>query len=319
MAKILTEDDIEKALVKFLVGTGWGYQEINAMTADRATLPDNTGRADKKQCVLPEVLLSCLKHLNPSVPDYKLVEIADEVAEYRGAEGVNMSTNRELYELLRNGKAVEFSEDGEVKNEIVRFVNFDDPTDNDFRAVRQMWICGGDDKWRRPGVIVFVNGLPLVFIELKNADVKVEQAYTKNLTDYKDDIPNLFAFNQVCILSNASETRDERINDNAKRIVEHFVMREYRGKAMVVAVDRYTAVKYYNAVNDYWPKYRKELVKQKAHATTNEERDRIKRAIGYVKPDADGFVTIKAGPLTVVVYKTQVWYQKMPGEAPKDK
>ena len=77
-------------------------------------------------------------------------------------------------------------------------------------------------------------------------------------------------------------TRDERINDNAKRIVEHFVMREYRGKAMVVAVDRYTAVKYYNAVNDYWPKYRKELVKQKAHATTNEERDRIKRAIDYM-------------------------------------
>ena len=118
-----------------------------------------------------------------------------------------MSTNRELYELLRNGKAVEFSEDGEVKNEIVRFINFDDPTDNDLKAVRQMWICGGDDKWRRPDVIVFVNGLPLVFIELKNADVKVEQAYTKNLTDYKNDIPNLFAFNQVCILSNASETR----------------------------------------------------------------------------------------------------------------
>ena len=177
------------------------------MTADRATLPDHTGRADKKQCVLPEVLLSCLKHLNPSVPDSKLVEIADEVAEYRGAEGVNMSTNRELYELLRNGKSVEFSEDGEVKNEIVRFINFDDPSDNDFKAVRQMWICGGDDKWRRPDVIVFVNGLPLVFIELKNADVKVEQAYTKNLTDYRNDIPNLFAFNQVCVLSNASETR----------------------------------------------------------------------------------------------------------------
>ena len=74
MAKLLTEDDIEKALVKFLVGAGWGYQEINAMTSDRATLPDHTGRTDKKQCVLPVVLLSSLKRLNPSVPDSKLVD-----------------------------------------------------------------------------------------------------------------------------------------------------------------------------------------------------------------------------------------------------
>ena len=208
MAKILTEDDIEKALVKFLVDSRWGYSEIDAMTADRETLPDHTGRTDKKQCVLPEILLQSLKHLNPSVPESKLVEIADELAEYRGAEGVSMSTNRELYDLLRNGKTVEFTDEkGSPKNEIVRLVNFDEPTDNDFRAVRQMWISGGDDKWRRPDVIVFINGLPLVFIELKNADVKVEQAYTKNLADYKDDIPNLFAFNQVCILSNASETR----------------------------------------------------------------------------------------------------------------
>lgn len=207
MAKILTEDDIEKGLVKFLTEAGWGYSEINAMTKNREALSDGTGRTDKRQCVLPEVVLASLKHLNPSVPEYKLAEVAGELSEYRGADGVSMSTNRELYELLRNGRNVEFTEDGEAKTEIIRLVNFDDPSDNDFKAVRQMWICGGDDKWRRPDVIIFVNGLPLVFIELKNADVKVEQAYTKNLTDYKNDIPNLFAFNQICVLSNASETR----------------------------------------------------------------------------------------------------------------
>jgi len=208
MAKILKEDDIEVALVKFLVDAQWGYSEINAMTSVRETLPDHTGRTDKKQCVLPEVLRASLKHLNPSVPETKLAEVADELMEYRGAEGVNLSTNRELYELLRNGKSVEYTtSEGETKNETVRLINFDDPTDNDFKAVRQMWISGGNDKWRRPDVIIFINGLPLVFIELKNADVKVEQAYTKNLTDYKNDIPNLFSFNQVCILSNASETR----------------------------------------------------------------------------------------------------------------
>ena len=53
----------------------------------------------------------------------------------------------------------------------------------------------------------FVNGLPLVFVELKNAIIKIEEAVNKNLTDYKKDIPNLFAFNQICVLSNGLETR----------------------------------------------------------------------------------------------------------------
>ena len=83
MAKILTEDDIEKGLVSFLTGAGWGYREINAMTADRAALPDGTERTDKKLCVLPEVLRESLKRLNPSVPDGKLSEIAAELAEYQ--------------------------------------------------------------------------------------------------------------------------------------------------------------------------------------------------------------------------------------------
>ena len=128
MAKILTEDDIEKGLVSFLTGAGWGYREINAMTADRAALPDGTERTDKKLCVLPEVLRESLKRLNPSVPDGKLSEIAAELAEYRGADGLNLATNRELYELLRNGKSVEFTDaEGDVRSEIVRIIDFDAP------------------------------------------------------------------------------------------------------------------------------------------------------------------------------------------------
>ena len=69
-----------------------------------------------------------------------------------------------------------------------------------------MWIKGRYN-WRRPDVIIFINGLPLVFIELKNGIVKVEEAYQKNLKSYIKDIPNLFAFNQICVLSNGFETR----------------------------------------------------------------------------------------------------------------
>ena len=69
-----------------------------------------------------------------------------------------------------------------------------------------MWIQG-KVYYRRPDILIFINGLPMVFIELKNSIVKVEEAYNKNLQDYKKDIPNLFAFNQLCVLSNGLETR----------------------------------------------------------------------------------------------------------------
>ncbi len=69
-----------------------------------------------------------------------------------------------------------------------------------------MWVQGRVS-WRRPDVRVFVNGLPMVFIELKNSIVKVEEVYNDNLTNYKRDIPNLFVFNQICVLSNGFETR----------------------------------------------------------------------------------------------------------------
>ncbi len=69
-----------------------------------------------------------------------------------------------------------------------------------------MWIQG-KVYYRRPDILIFINGMPLVFIELKNSIVKVEEAYNKNLKDYMRDIPNLFAFNQICVLSNGLETK----------------------------------------------------------------------------------------------------------------
>ena len=80
-----------------------------------------------------------------------------------------------------------------------------------------MWIQGRYN-YRRPDVILFVNGMPLIFIELKNSIVKIQEAYDKNLQDYKRDIPNLFAFNQVCVLSNGIETRVGAFN----AYYEHF-------------------------------------------------------------------------------------------------
>ena len=208
MAKILTEDDIEKAFVGLLGSEPWGYTVLNAFTAEREDLGDGTGREDKKQCVLPGVVRESLARLNPSIPREYLEGVVGDLCEYQGEDGGTVGRNREMYRKLRNGVSVTYRDGaGRSYTELARLIDFERPERNDFCAVRQMWIRGVDEHWRRPDVILFVNGLPLVFVELKNADVKVENAYRENLQTYLREIPNLFAYNQVCILSNASETR----------------------------------------------------------------------------------------------------------------
>ena len=84
---------------------------------------------------------------------------------------------------------------------------FIDATNNDFLAVRQLWIEGKSRRERRPDIIGFVNGIPLLFIELKAVHKKLENAYNDNFTDYKDVIPKLFHHNAFIILSNGMESR----------------------------------------------------------------------------------------------------------------
>lgn len=117
-----------------------------------------------------------------------------------------VKVNYDNYNLIRNGKSVSFKRNGKETFDILKLIDFENPQNNDFTAVSQMWI-EGQYNWRRPDVLIFVNGFPVVFVELKNAKIKVQEAYTDNLTNYKNDIPNLFAFNQICVLSNAEETR----------------------------------------------------------------------------------------------------------------
>ena len=115
--------------------------------------------------------------------------------------------NKEAYNLIRNGVPVQYKNvEGRTEHGIVKIVDFINPEENDFLAVTQLWISG-ERYSRRPDILVYVNGLPLVFIELKNSNVNIQNAYDDNLTNYKKDIPLLFQYNAFCILSNAIETK----------------------------------------------------------------------------------------------------------------
>ena len=207
MANFITEDDIEQAIIKKLVAEEFGY-DIIACDPDplhREAMNDGTGRASKKACVLPCVLAESLRRINPHIQQDKLDSIIhDLTADFSDSDLV--TKNYELYNKLRNFVKVSTQKNGKDDFELVKLIDFDEPTNNTFTAISQMWIQGRY-YWRRPDILIFVNGLPLVFIELKNSIVKLEEAYEKNLKDYLRDIPNLFAFNQICVLSNGIETR----------------------------------------------------------------------------------------------------------------
>lgn len=207
MRNFISEDDIERAILSKLNEAPFEYDIItcDADPNKRDDLNDGTGRSSKRECVLPCVLEESLKRINPNIDEQYIKTIVKDLRrDFTGTDIV--ATNYKLYNQLRNGIKITVRKNGKEDFDFVKLIDFDEPTNNTFTAVSQMWIQG-KAYYRRPDIIVFVNGLPLVFIELKNSIVKVEEAYNKNLQDYKRDIPNLFAFNQICVLSNGLETK----------------------------------------------------------------------------------------------------------------
>lgn len=207
MANFITEDMIEQAILEKLREPEFGYDVVvcDASPDKKEDLNDGTGRSAKTECILPCVLEESLCRINPDIPSDKIKSVIKTLtADFSDSDLV--SKNYELYNKIRNYIKVPVIRNGKEDFAFVKLIDFDNPQNNTFTAVSQMWIKGRYN-WRRPDIIVFINGLPLVFIELKNGIVKVEEAYQKNLKSYIKDIPNLFAFNQICVLSNGFETR----------------------------------------------------------------------------------------------------------------
>jgi type I restriction enzyme R subunit len=206
MKNFLSEDDIEIAVLKELCSQELSWRELNCYTADADDLNDKSGREDKSEVVFRDILRKKLQQLNPGMPE-RAIEIAEqEIAKGRRAMTL-MNANIEVYKLIREGVPVSYdNEQGKEEHGFVKVIDFDTPENNDFLAVQQLWIKG-EIGYRRPDVILYVNGLPLVLIELKNNNVSVKNAYTDNLANYKKELPQLFWYNAVTLLSNGKETR----------------------------------------------------------------------------------------------------------------
>ncbi len=206
MKSYISEDDIEQAICNRLSLPEYGWQRIECDPSVAAQDDvSKTGRANPSECILPEVFFSALKRINPQIDPETLKSIVrDFRKDYTGTDMVD--TNYKFYNQIRNGIKVKTRNQHREDFDIVKLIDFENVENNDFHCVNQMWIKGHYG-YRRPDVLLFVNGLPVVFIELKKSTVKVEEAYNKNLMAYRKDIPNIFALNQICVLSNGLQTK----------------------------------------------------------------------------------------------------------------
>ncbi|MEW6584961.1 MAG: type I restriction endonuclease subunit R [Nitrospirota bacterium] len=202
---------IEQPAIELLKELGWKH--INAL--HEILGPSGTlGWDNQSEIILQSRLRIAIKRLNPDLSPEAYNLVFEELSRDRSRLSMP-AANREIYQLLRNGVKVHLPDpegDGE-KVETVRLIDFDNHANNDFLLVSQFWVVGEMYK-RRADLVGFVNGIPLLFVELKAAHKQIQTAFTGNLTDYKDTIPQFFWFNAFIILSNGSEAKVESITSD---------------------------------------------------------------------------------------------------------
>lgn len=201
MTKLL-ESDIEQLAIERLEAKRWNYLYGPDISPDGET----PMRASLEEMVLKEVLAKAVKRLNPTLTDDVRNEAIKTVL--RIASPDTLANNEAFHRLLTEGVPVSTYQDGIERGERVWLVDFEDPWNNEFTVVNQFTITENGHN-RRPDVLLFVNGLPLVIIELKNAadeNATIESAY-RQIETYKQQIPSLFTYNELIIISDGLEAR----------------------------------------------------------------------------------------------------------------
>jgi type I restriction enzyme, R subunit len=221
-----SEDElIEQTAIELLHGK-LGWDTAYAFNTETFGSDSSLGRLGKQEIILKRFFLEALKKFNDDVPENILQQAVDLIEADTSTKSLE-EINREKYFLLRDGIPVEYTNaNGETINRKLRVFDFETASENNFLAVRQLWIEGKAKRKRRTDIIGYVNGLPLLFIELKASHKKLENAYNENFTDYKDVIPKLFHTNAFVILSNGIESKIGSITakfhhfNEWKRIIE---------------------------------------------------------------------------------------------------
>ena len=178
-----------------------GWESIYAFNTETFGAASTLGRSNKTEVVLTRYLKAALQQLNPDHPQQAYDLAIEQLTSYSSAK-TTLQINQDKYKLIRDGVRVSYPDaQGITQEPLLQVIDFDNPDNNDFRIVRELWI-EGETYSSRPDIIGFINGLPLLFIELKKSTRDIQVAYEDNLTKYKQTIPELFHYNALVLLSN---------------------------------------------------------------------------------------------------------------------
>ena len=207
MATCFTEADYERSVIELFQNLGYSHIYTPDLERDYSTP------------FLESVLQDCLVKINKNLP---YAAIAEAMSKLRDFESGSLVQRNDIFmNYLQNGISVKYLENGEERTNIVYLIDYKNVDNNDFCVLNQFtYIENGNN--RRPDVIVFVNGLPLVIIELKSPskdEVGAENAYNQ-IRNYMQDIPSLFIYNAFCVISDLSVTKAGTITSGIDRFME---------------------------------------------------------------------------------------------------
>ena len=207
MSAFFTEADYEKSVIELFQHLGYSY--IYAPELER----------DYSCPLLESTLQDCLVKINKNLPYAAIMEAIGKLRDFDA--GSLLQRNEIFMNYLQNGIPVKYVEEGEERTNIVYLIDYDNVDHNDFYVLNQFtYIENGNN--RRPDVIVFINGLPLVVIELKSPskdEVGAENAYHQ-IRNYIHDIPSLFIYNAFCVISDLSVTKAGTLTSGLDRFME---------------------------------------------------------------------------------------------------
>jgi len=193
----------EQPVIEWFKGLGYEYK-FGPDISPGGVLVE---RDDFKKVLLEDRLKASLRRLNPSLIEKAIDEVIFKIKK------INFSnlelTNKEFYQLLKNGVRIDVRDkEGNLKGEFAKIVDFENPLNNDFLVVNQFTVQGFE-KIRRPDVVIFINGIPIAIFELKNPTIEeatIKEAFNQ-LQEYKKDIPEIFKYNQILVISDLVEAK----------------------------------------------------------------------------------------------------------------
>lgn len=196
---------------------GW-FDELGYVVRNGfAFAPDqlNPERDSFRQVILVERLRECLTLLNPAIPVSGIEDAVQKILNPNLPSLLQM--NRYFHRCLRDGVKVEFQVDGQLRGDFVRLMDFEDLENNDWLAVNQFTVQG-PKHIRRPDIVIFINGLPIAVLELKNPTDEKADIWTayNQLQTYKEQIPDLFYTNELLVVSDAVTARVGSLTANAE-------------------------------------------------------------------------------------------------------